>query len=191
MDHTKKQNLVAEQLRFLGRLIASPKSVGAIAPSSAGLARAMAAQMDPGRDGPVLELGAGTGALTREILARGVSPERLTIIERDLGFVKLIVSRFPGVRVVHGDAFALDKVLVDYPPFSAVISGLPLLNHAAEMRAKLAEGVLAKLEAGAPFIQFSYGLTKPVSPPKGASAKHAAFVWRNLPPAHVWVYRRS
>ena len=191
MGHTQKQNLVTEQLRFLGRLIASPRGVGAIAPSSAGLARAMAAQMDLGRDGPVLELGAGTGALTREILANGVNPERLTIIERDLNFVKLIVNRFPGVRVVHGDAFALDNVLVDYPPFSAVISGLPLLNHPAEKRTALAETVLSKLEPGAPFIQFSYGLTKPVAAPKGASARHAAFVWRNLPPAHVWVYKRS
>ncbi len=191
MGHTQKQNLVTEQLRFLGRLIASPRGVGAIAPSSVRLARAMAAQMDLGRDGPVLELGAGTGALTREILARGIAPERLTIIERDLSFVKLIVTRFPGVRVVHGDAFALDKVLVGYPSFSAVISGLPLLNHPADKRASLAETVLSKLEPGAPFIQFSYGLTKPVVPPKGTSAKHAAFVLRNLPPAHVWVYRRS
>ncbi len=45
--------------------------------------------------------------------------------------------------------------------------------------------------AGAPYVQFSYGLHCPVAPPAGVSVRQAAFVLFNLPPARVWVYRRA
>ncbi|MGZ5939428.1 MAG: class I SAM-dependent methyltransferase, partial [Rhizomicrobium sp.] len=76
-----------EELQFLRGLIASPRGVGAIAPSSPALARAVAAQVDPAKPGPILELGPGTGAITKELLGRGVAPERLTLIEYDPDFV--------------------------------------------------------------------------------------------------------
>jgi phosphatidylethanolamine/phosphatidyl-N-methylethanolamine N-methyltransferase len=51
--------------------------------------------------------------------------------------------------------------------------------------------VFARLAPGAPFVQFSYGLRAPVSPPAGVTVTRAAFVLRNVPPARVWVYRKS
>jgi phosphatidylethanolamine/phosphatidyl-N-methylethanolamine N-methyltransferase len=69
-----------EGLQFLRGLIASPRGVGAIAPSGLALSRAVAAEVDPDRAGPVLELGPGTGVITKELLLRGIAPERLTLI---------------------------------------------------------------------------------------------------------------
>ncbi|HSZ73188.1 MAG TPA: hypothetical protein VK779_00090, partial [Rhizomicrobium sp.] len=60
-------NAAAEHLHFLRALIARPKNVGAIAPSSPALARAIAAQVDPAREGTVLELGPGTGVITEAL----------------------------------------------------------------------------------------------------------------------------
>ncbi|HEX4533711.1 MAG TPA: rRNA adenine N-6-methyltransferase family protein [Rhizomicrobium sp.] len=181
----------AEHLHFIRGLIARPKNVGAIAPSSPQLARAIARQIDPAIPGPVLELGPGTGVVTEALIERGVAPERITAIEYDADFAKLVAQRFPKVHVVRGDAFDLKRTLGngDGERFAAIVSGLPLLNHPLERRHALIEGALAKLQPGAPYIQFSYGFQPPIAAPAGATVKRAAFVWRNLPPARVWVYR--
>jgi phosphatidylethanolamine/phosphatidyl-N-methylethanolamine N-methyltransferase len=153
----------------------------------------MAQQLDPDRPGPILELGPGTGTVTRQILARGIAPERLTVVEHDPDFAKLIEERFPGIRVIQGDAFDLNRTLngAGGEEFSGIISGIPLLNHPLEKRRALIEGCFRRLKPYAPFIQFSYGFYKPVPPPPGVAATLAAFVWLNVPPTHVWVYRQK
>jgi phosphatidylethanolamine/phosphatidyl-N-methylethanolamine N-methyltransferase len=184
---------LAGNLRFLRALMARPKHVGAIAPSSRGLARAMARQIDPGASGPVLELGPGTGVITEAILARGVVPEKLTLVEYDPDMAGFLASRFEGVDVIHGDAFDLSRTLGQKAdqPFSAIVSGLPLLNFPLARRLHYLEGICRLLSPGAPFIQFSYGVQPPVLPPPDHSVMRAALIWANLPPARVWVYRKA
>lgn len=179
---------LVDQGRFLLRVLSNPRKIGAVAPSSRALARAMAAQIPPG-DGPVLELGPGTGVVTEAILARGVAPSRLTAIEFDPELAALVRERFSRIRVISGDAFDLANTLGASAPLAAVVSSLPLLNFAPEARAALLAAVFARLASGAPFIQFSYGLKPPVPAPEGASVVRAALVPFNLPPARVWVYR--
>src|ERR1041385_2757961 len=156
----------AEHLNFIRGLIMRPKKVGAIAPSSPALARAIAAQVDPSRPGPVLELGPGTGVVTQALIERGVAQERLIAIEYDADFAKSVAQRFPRARVIQGDAFQFAKLLegVVAQRYAAIISGLPLLNFPVEIRRQLIEAALDRLQPGAPYIQFSYG-TKPSIPP--------------------------
>jgi phosphatidylethanolamine/phosphatidyl-N-methylethanolamine N-methyltransferase len=183
---------MSDTLRFIGRLITQPKTVGAVAPSSRALGRAMAAQIDPAGDGPVLELGPGTGVATQALIARGIAPERITTIEYDPRFAQLVAQRFARVKVINGDAFNLGKTLGARftEPFIGALSGVPLLNHSPERRQTFLEGVLDRLKPGAPYVQFSYGLHCPVAPPAGVSVTQAAYIFFNLPPARVWVYRR-
>ncbi len=185
-------NSAAAHLHFLKGLIARPKNVGAIAPSSPALARAIALQVDPSIPGPVLELGPGTGVVTEALIERGLAPARITAIEYDPDFARMVAARFPGVHVVQGDAFDLKRTLGngDGEGFAAIVSGLPLLNHPVERRHALIEGALAKLKPGAPYIQFSYGTKPPIPAPPGATVKRAALILMNLPPARVWVYRK-
>ena len=77
-----------------------------------------------------------------------------------------------------------------YEQFAAIISGIPLLNHPADKRSALVEAAFRRLQPGGPMVQFSYGLFAPVKPPRGISVRRAAYVWANLPPASVWVYRK-
>jgi phosphatidylethanolamine/phosphatidyl-N-methylethanolamine N-methyltransferase len=184
-------NTATEHLHFLKGLIARPKNVGAIAPSSARLARAIAAEVDPKVSGPVLELGPGTGVVTEALIQRGIAPERITAVEYDADFARLVQQRFPKVKVVRGDAFDLAKTLGDGEPFAAIVSGLPLLNHPVARRHALIEGALARLKAGAPYVQFSYGTRPPIPAPAGSTVKRTALILLNLPPARVWVYRRG
>lgn len=184
-------NTAAQHLDFLRGLIARPKNVGAIAPSSPALSRAIAREIDPTVPGPVLELGPGTGVVTEALIERGIAPERITAIEYDPEFAKMVQHRFPKVHVVRGDAFDLTKTLGDGGPFAGIVSGLPLLNHPIERRRALIEGALGRLKPGAPYVQFSYGTRPPIEPTAGATVRRAAVVWLNLPPARVWVYKRS
>lgn len=185
--------MIADQLRFLGRLVARPSQVGAVAPSSPALARAMAAQTDPSGAGPILELGPGTGVVTAALIARGFAPERITSIEYDPDFARLVAERFPRVRVVRGDAYDLRGTLGEKPgaQFAAIVSSLPLLNEAPERRRNLVETAFEMLVPGAPMVQFSYGLASPVEASGTIGVTRAALVLFNLPPARVWVYRRK
>ena len=183
---------MSDTLRFLGRLITQPKTVGAVAPSSRALGRAMAAQIDPGSNGPVLELGPGTGVATAALIERGIAPERIVAVEYNQDFAALIASRFRGVHVISGDAFDLGKTFGNRfsVPFIGAVSGVPLLNFSVLQRQTFLNGVLARLKPGAPYVQFSYGLHCPVAPPEGVDVRQAAFILFNLPPARVWVYRK-
>jgi phosphatidylethanolamine/phosphatidyl-N-methylethanolamine N-methyltransferase len=183
---------IAGNLRFLRALVARPKNVGAILPSSRALARAIAQQIDPALPGPVLELGPGTGVVTEAIVERGIAPSRLTLVEYESEMVDFLMGRFGEVDVIHGDAFDLARTLGGKAQqrFSAIVSGLPLLNFPVARRRKYVEGVCRLLCPGAPLIQFSYGVQPPVMQPPGHSVTRAALIWANVPPARVWVYRK-
>jgi phosphatidylethanolamine/phosphatidyl-N-methylethanolamine N-methyltransferase len=183
---------LADNLRFLKALITRPKNVGAIVPSGPALARAIAQVIDLARSGPVLELGPGTGVITQAMLERGIAPERLTLVEYDGEMAAHLNHRFPRVNVVQGDAFDLERTLGNRhgEQFSAIVSGLPLLNFPLALRQSYMQGLIARLEPGAPVIQFSYGTQAPVAAPPGCAVSRAALVWANIPPARVWVYRK-
>jgi phosphatidylethanolamine/phosphatidyl-N-methylethanolamine N-methyltransferase len=192
MTDTKSSGYFRDELRFLRRLLARPVQIGAIAPSSAALARAMAREVDPDRLGPILELGPGTGVVTAALISRGVAPERIVSVEFDAELGRLMTERFPRVHVVCGDAFDLAQTLgAEWErPFAAIVSSLPLRNQPMARRQALVEGVLRRLMPGGPFVQFSYGLTPPVPAGAGFRVTQTAFVLANLPPARVWVYRQ-
>src|SRR6185369_8158951 len=70
-----------DEVRFIGSWIKKPLAVGAVTPSSKPLARTMAQYVDPDGDGPVIELGPGTGPITEALLEQGVDPARLVLVE--------------------------------------------------------------------------------------------------------------
>ncbi|MDF1610425.1 methyltransferase domain-containing protein [Hoeflea sp. YIM 152468] len=183
-----------DEIRFFKGWINGPKAVGAIMPTSSVVARSMASLVNPASGRPVLELGPGTGVLTRAILARGVKPSELVSIEHSVTFHTRLQLDFPGVRFIRGDAFDLDAALGELKTsrFDCVVSGIPLLNFPMTQRVALIEGLLDRLPPGRPVVQFSYGLSSPVTP-NGASFEvvHHDFVLRNIPPARVWIYRRG
>ncbi|GIX30854.1 MAG: methyltransferase [Porticoccaceae bacterium] len=185
--------LPQEPFLFLRKWLRDPLSIAAVAPSSPALAAAMARAVPPG-PGTVVELGGGTGAITRALLERGEAP---VVVERDADFCALLTRRFPTCRVLKGDALALGALLAGAgvePPVKAVISGLPLLSMPAAFQLRLLAQAFAVLEPGAPFVQFSYGLASPlkerVRRRLGLEAASIAHIWRNLPPARVWAFRR-
>ena len=183
-----------EEVQFFKGWQKDKKGVGALIPTSNHTARRMASVINPHSGMPVLELGPGTGVITKAILAKGIQPERLTSVEYSRDFYDGLVQRFPGVDFRLGDAFALDKVLGErrVVQFDCVISAVPMLSFPMAQRVALLEDLLGRIPPGRPVIQITYGPLSPVTKLPGRyEVSHYDFVVRNIPPAQLWTYRRA
>jgi phosphatidylethanolamine/phosphatidyl-N-methylethanolamine N-methyltransferase len=183
-----------DEVRFIRTWIEKPLTLGAVTPSSRALARTMAAYIDPARSGPIVELGPGTGPVTEALVAQGIDPSRLVLVEFDPTFCRLLRARYPRATVVQGDAYSLKRLLAGLMqnPAAGVVSGLPLFTKPLRMRLRLLFDALDLMAPGAPFVQFTYNAVPPL--PKRlerVSAEPSERVWMNIPPARVWVYRRD
>jgi phosphatidylethanolamine/phosphatidyl-N-methylethanolamine N-methyltransferase len=188
----KKILRLDDEMQFIRTWIEKPISTGAVMPSSRVLARAMARYVDPHSNGPVIELGPGTGPVTEALVRHGVDPARLILVEFNPDFCRLLRARYPAATVVQGDAYRLRRVLEDRvdQPAAAVVSGLPLVTKPLRTRLRLISDAMTLLAEGAPFVQFTYAMIPPI--PKelsGIRAEASELIWMNLPPARVWVYR--
>jgi phosphatidylethanolamine/phosphatidyl-N-methylethanolamine N-methyltransferase len=190
VQEDKRLNVLRETMHFMRGFVARPRAVASLFPSSARLARAIAQQIDTASRGIVIELGPGTGAVTRALLAQGVSSDRLILIEHNRDFVNLLRFRFPGVSVILASAFDIKVRLQDGNELSAVVSGLPLLNIEDRARRQLIDDCLHLLGPNKPFIQLSYGLKPPAPEQANWRVRKVGWIFRNIPPATVWTYTR-
>ena len=194
-DRFRKADIrLDDEARFLKSWLVNPLKTGAVSPSGKDLARAMAEPLDLDIPGDIVELGPGTGPVTEALLNRGVAPERLSVIEFNPDFCTLLRKRFPGIRVIEGDAYAMGRTLAGHisGPLAAVVSSLPLITRPDVERVRLLRDALGMMHPDAPFVQFTYGPASPV-PLKGlpVRAEPSKRIWMNLPPARVWTYRSA
>jgi phosphatidylethanolamine/phosphatidyl-N-methylethanolamine N-methyltransferase len=175
---------------FFRRWMANPLQVGSVIPSSPALCRRLVAQVRRAPDEAVLELGAGTGVISRALLESGVPPERLFVIEIEPAMAQHLRRVLPGVTVIEGDARLLPDLLPAHwhGSIGTVICGIPMvLLPLAEQRR-----IIQAIEAVAPgrgFVHFSYCITSPLPAPKlRLSGRRAAWTPLNFPPASVWRY---
>lgn len=187
-----------DELKFFKGWIDKPRAVGSIVPTSSVTARKMASVINTSSGLPVLEVGPGTGIITKYILKHGVNPRDLYCVEYSADFVSHLRRQFPEVNVVEGDAFNLgdtfETALGDKSPtrFDSVISGVPLLNFPVAQRVKYLESLLDRLPEGRPVVQLTYGPKSPIPPGLGDyTVEHFNFILRNIPPTQLWIYRRG
>jgi phosphatidylethanolamine/phosphatidyl-N-methylethanolamine N-methyltransferase len=183
-----------DEVRFIRSWIERPLSIGAVTPSGKVLARAMARYVDPNSTGPVVELGPGTGPVTEALVEAGVEPSRLVLVEFNPSFCRILRSRYPDATLVQGDAYSMRRLLETLllQPAAAVVSGLPLITKPIKMRLRLLRDAFDLMLPGAPFVQFTYSVASPL--PRrfgGFSVEASERIWMNLPPARVWVYRKT
>lgn len=182
-----------DESRLLFKLwLKNPRKIGAVAVSSAELAAAMARQIPRG-PGWVVELGGGTGSVTKAIIRGGTPPEHLIVVERDPTLHRVLQERYPGVKVLHGDAAKLQSLLkregIDH--VKAIVSSLPLISMKRTLQYRITSQAFAVLGPGAPLIQFTYSLFSPIPRRRhGVEGQVGERVLQNLPPASVWVYRK-
>lgn len=153
----------------------------------------MASHVDPSVGGPILELGPGTGPVTQALIRQGIAQERLILVEYSADFCKLLRRRFPKATIIQGDAYNLPQTLdgVLSEPVAAVVSSLPLVTKPMDVRLTLLADASAMMQDQAPFIQFTYALVPPIPAELPShSCQATKRIWRNMPPARVWVYKQ-
>ena len=181
---------VASLFMFGREILDSPRSMGAICPSSPKLARRMASLVDQ-QSGIVVELGGGTGAVTAALLKKGVSPQRLIVIEQSTKLSALLRNRFPEVTVINGDAARLAELLgPDSGKVTAIVSSLPLRSlERGDVRNILGQ-LEQVLQQDGLFIQYTYShRDHRAKLSRHFNNVHSSIVWGNLPPARIDAYR--
>ncbi len=194
LSAAKKVLCLDDEVQFIRSWIEKPLATGAVMPSGKPLARTMAQFVDPQIEGPFVELGRGTGAVTAALVEHGIDPARLVMVEFNPGFCDLLRERYPGATVVQGDAYSIKRLLETTlrQPAAAVVSSLPLFTKPMKMRLRLLKDAFALLRSAGPFVQFTYALVPPIPQAySGARAEASERVWFNVPPARVWCYRKA
>ena len=162
-----KKHSMRENLLFVGKFLRHGVHIASVWPSSAALSRATIGRIDWDRAQVIVELGAGTGAITEQIVRRLRAHTTLIAIERDGDFVEVLRRRFGGhknVEIVQADAADLDRLLEarGIGQVDAFVSGLPTPSLPAAARDRMLASVNRFLVEGGIFsniteIPFWYG----------------------------------
>lgn len=170
----------------------NPRAIGAFVPSSHFLAERMADCIDQTQSGLILELGPGTGVVTRAILNTGIPAEKLIAVELSSAFIENFRDEFPDVTIIPGNAVHLTELMKNQQPVQTIISSLPLRNFSNENRDAILSAISAVLTPNGKYIQFSYSIkdNHEYYPPN-MTLIDSFIVWRNLPPARVNVFQNK
>lgn len=181
---------VANPWMFFRGWLSNPLRMGSIVPSSAALCRRVAAQTRRAPDEYVLELGAGTGVISRALLAAGLPPERLIVVEIVPDMAAHLRRRLPGVQVIEGDARALPELLSPalHGRIGTVICGIPLVLLPVPEQQRFI-GAIDAVAPGRGFLHYSYCVTSPLPWRRHRLVpRREAWTPLNFPPASVWRY---
>ncbi len=184
--------MIRNNIRFLGKFFAKPKTTGAILPSSRFLGRAMAKHC-PKDSSIVLELGAGTGAVTKQIL-KLCKPDRLYSVELDEKLSAFLKKEFPKSKIISDSAENIKEFLEEEErPLGIIISSLPLLSIPEEIVKNILSAVEDNLPKGGKFVQFTYNLNRDPRELGFKKLKHISTqkIYMNVPPARVDVFRKE
>ena len=184
-------------LHFFKELVTNVGSVGAVAPSSSVLARAMVEHARVREAKFVLEFGPGTGAFTGKIIEALPQDSGFIAMEVNSKFVDIVRNRYPSTNIVHDSATEASRYLQAQGREScdSIVSGLPFAAFNDELQDAILDEVGRILEPGGIFVTFTYvqaPLTK-----RGRNIRRKLFerfssvttspiIWRNFPPAFLY-----
>ncbi|MCW3475707.1 class I SAM-dependent methyltransferase [Limobrevibacterium gyesilva] len=175
---------------FFRKWIANPLQMGSVVPSSPALCRRVVAQSRCGGDEAVIELGAGTGVISRALLEAGLEPERLFVVEIVPDMAAHLRRVLPGANVIEGDARRLPELLPSrwHGRIGTVVCGIPLVLLPLTQQRRFIDAIEA-VAPGRGFLHYSYCATSPLPWRKHRlTARREAWTPLNLPPASVWRY---
>ena len=175
---------------FFRRWLANPLQMGSIVPSSPALCRRVVAHTRAAPGQWVVELGAGTGVISRALLEAKVAPGRLLVVEIVADMAEHLRRALPGAKVVQGDARLLPLLVPRelHGRIGTVICGIPLVLLPLSEQRRFIDAIEA-VAPGAGFLHYSYCVTSPLPWKKhGLVATREAWTPLNFPPASVWRY---
>jgi phosphatidylethanolamine/phosphatidyl-N-methylethanolamine N-methyltransferase len=183
-----------ERALFFRHWLRRPLGIGALWPSGPAVARAMARALPRHLGGPILELGGGTGTITRGLINAGCAADRLLVLEREAGLAQMLRRRLPAVRVIEADARDLGAVLaasgVTY--IAGVVSSLPIKWLDREGQRAIVAPCFDRLDPGGSFLQLTNAFASPLPHQAlGLDGAEIARLWSHFPPVQIWRYWRA
>jgi phosphatidylethanolamine/phosphatidyl-N-methylethanolamine N-methyltransferase len=175
---------------FFKRWLANPLQMGSVVPSSRALCERIARAVRRAPDEYVLELGAGTGVVSRALIEHGVPADKLIVVEIVPEMASHLRSALPGVNVICGDAFELSRAIPQAwaGRIGTAICGIPLVLLPTPQQRRFVSAV-ERVAPGRGFLLYTYCITSPLPYRElGLSAERVAWTPRNFPPASVWRY---
>jgi phospholipid N-methyltransferase len=186
-----------EQIRveagFVKEFVSAPFHVGSICPSSKALTETLIRMARVREDGLVVDLGAGSGIVTTELLKAGVPAERIVGVELSPGFSKTFSRLHPNVPILTGDARNLGSLLANSvvpQRIAAIISSLPFRVMPNLVVGEIVREIRSVLASwGGCLVQYTYAwwMSYPLRR-YGLQPKGARVVFKNMPPAKVERY---
>lgn len=165
-----------------------PSTVGAILPSSRHLADAMARAAGGAQH--LIELGAGTGAITEALCRMHPSTPTLAV-EMDPALAEHLRERFPHIEVRAATAHEVLRTLPVSSGPTALVSSLPFRSLPPRLRLRSSVAIERFLieHPAHRLVQYTYVPLVPFDLRLGAATlrwRRLEAVWRNVPPAWVW-----
>ena len=169
-----------------------PIQLGSLLPSSAKVGDLIVDHIRPNNEGPILELGAGTGRVTNAILRKGIKQSNLVLVEKSPDFCRLLNNLFPEATVLCADAMEIDRLSSDLgiEGYKEIVSAIPLRMISSQVREAIFLKSLNLLKHKGSFSQVTFLPRCPIPDTVIQSASvrliYNGMSFRNLPPAFVW-----
>jgi|SRR5215213_3974363 len=189
-----------EHLQFLQAFLKNPLYVGAISPSSPDLARAMIEGVRPDENNVVLELGVGTGAITKFLRAVVTDEKSYLGIEINEEFVEKLKTDFPDLQFVcgsAGDACEIHKN-AGFGKVKYIVSGLPFASLPKDVSEAILHEVDKFMAEGCLFRTFQYAHAYRLPPAvkfrkymeeRYGKVQRSSLVLKNMPPAFTLTWK--
>ena len=195
----------SDHLKFMAAFLRNPKHVGAIAPSSPALAKAMIDDLQVPETHTIAEFGPGTGPFTNALndrFQRENRPHHYLGIERDKKFIQILRNRFPDMNFVHGSAEHLPiyHSQSELPPIGGIVCGLPFASLPITVQDAITCMLNDLLLPGTVFRTFQYVHAYPLPAAihfrkrmkeMGLQMQKRKIIVGNIPPAFVLTWTRA
>jgi phospholipid N-methyltransferase len=186
---------------LLAAFAKNPGATGAVAPTCQRLVDFLTEGLDRLPDGTVVELGAGSGVVTRAIESRVAADTTVVAVELNRDLARRLVARFPDYHIVNGSAEHLPDLLLDLrlPKADVILSELPWTSFDPTTQAKVVSAVSRSLCQGGRFATTAYWPAARFSAGRRfrrllkaefAEVKTSPIVWTNIPPGFVYQCRK-
>jgi phosphatidylethanolamine/phosphatidyl-N-methylethanolamine N-methyltransferase len=186
---------------LIKHFLKNPATTGTVWPSSTALCRELVNGINIEQAKTVVELGPGTGVVTRQIIKHMHNNAHFFTIELNESICKSFSKKLPDVKI-YNDSAANLKQLLEHEGLQqadCVISGLPWASLPLQVQNEILDAIVECLPQGGYFTTFAYlqGTLLPVARKfkkqldnHFSEVKKSRVIWKNMPPAFVYHCRK-
>lgn len=188
MFHYPESRIRLEERRlFFQTWLRSPIQLGTFAPISDKLASYVASLVP--QDGPIVEVGSGTGRLTRALMKRGM-PDDFATVELDKTFCSFLKKTLKLDHIIEGDARHLEHLIPAswVGQVKTIVSVIPFMYFSKENRDEILEGLFKCLHPEGYIIHVTYSPRSPFAHRDNFVQTRETAIWKHIPPSFVWRY---